>query len=190
MVLEVGEQTVLLHDPQGYPYATLPIPDFVGSWRAERVAYMDEPFVQRTGFVRERDIDTSEALRTVPARAIAWLAGRTDRSMPPGTVHGSEAVHSLAEQVGRGLDGEVREMLVEFTVRVGARRLIDAASCLHLLGLHEASKIADEQARIVGALQHPMVGGEDDAVIAGLRRLAPTYDRLRIALQETEQQPD
>jgi hypothetical protein len=73
-------------------------------------------------------------------------------------------------------------MLQIFSIRVGARRLSDAAACLSRLGLPEAADIAARQARLVGGLQYPAVAGDDPALAEGLRRLAPTYERLRKAL--------
>ncbi|MFD0386134.1 hypothetical protein ACFQ2B_38395 [Streptomyces stramineus] len=73
-------------------------------------------------------------------------------------------------------------MLEEFGVRVGVRRLVDAAACLDALGLTDAAAIADHQARTLGSLQLPLATRDDRALAAGLRRLAPLYERLRAAL--------
>lgn len=72
--------------------------------------------------------------------------------------------------------------LEHFAIRVGARRLADAAHCLDSLGLPGAASIAAGQARLIGGLQHPLVTGDDRVAADGLRRLAPTYERLRTAL--------
>jgi hypothetical protein len=72
--------------------------------------------------------------------------------------------------------------LIYFAIRVGARRLSDTADCLLLAGYTEAAGIAATQARLVGALQHPMVTRDFPSAAASLRELAPTYDRLRAAL--------
>jgi hypothetical protein len=42
--------------------------------------------------------------------------------------------------------------------------------------------IAGSQARLVGGLQYPLVTGDDAAVAAMMRDLAPTYRQLRDAL--------
>ncbi|RBO82937.1 hypothetical protein [Nocardia puris] len=39
VVLEAGPRTVLLHDPQGHPFATIPAEDFLTAWRADDIAY-------------------------------------------------------------------------------------------------------------------------------------------------------
>nr|WP_311132645.1 hypothetical protein [Nonomuraea gerenzanensis]SBP00455.1 hypothetical protein BN4615_P9971 [Nonomuraea gerenzanensis] len=182
VVLAVERDTVVLHDPHGHPFATLPADDFLGAWRAEAVEYLDTSYVMRTGFVRVRDTSVEQALRASLPAAARWLAGRDDLPVPPGTLGGAAAVLRLAEQVDGGLDGTARGMLVHFGVRLGARRLADAAAWLGNVGLPEPAEIAWEQARVLGALQYPLVTGDDGAVAAGLRRLAPGYDRLRSAL--------
>ncbi|MFJ4480258.1 hypothetical protein ACIQVR_41515 [Streptomyces xanthochromogenes] len=67
-------------------------------------------------------------------------------------------------------------------IRVGARRLADAAHCLGLLKLPNAAAVASGQSRLVGGLQHPLVRGDDRARADGLRRSAPSYERLRTVL--------
>ncbi|GAA2781567.1 hypothetical protein [Saccharopolyspora taberi] len=178
VVLAVDDDLVLLHDPHGHPFATLPTAEFVAAWRGEAVEYADEPFVMRTGFVREREVGELEALRRSLPRAAGWLAGRDDVPMPAGSLGGEAALERLAAQVEAGLDSGVRDLLAAFGVRLGARRLADAAGCLRRLGLAGPSEVTAELARAVGALQYPLVTGDDPALAAGLRRLAPGYRRL------------
>ncbi|MEU3598714.1 hypothetical protein ABZ714_08275 [Streptomyces sp. NPDC006798] len=183
VVLDVAaDGTVLLHDPQGHPYATLDAPALIEAWRAETVAYTDEPFVMRASFAGERAVTAERALRDGLPLAARWLGGRDDLPVPPGTLGGAAGIEGFAALVKAGLAPETRELLGHFAVRVGARRVSDAADCLAGLGLRDAAVIAREQARLIGALQRPVVGGDDEALTAGLERLAPTYERLRSAL--------
>ncbi|RJL35786.1 hypothetical protein [Bailinhaonella thermotolerans] len=182
VVLEVGEDTVLVHDPQGYPYATMPVGAFAAAWRGELVAYLDRPYRMRHSFTRRARVGAEEALRRSLPAGLAWLAGRTDVPVPPGTLGQAEAAERTAQMVEEGLDPEIRELWKAFAVRVGARRLSDLAACLSSLGLGAGAAVATEQARIVGGLQGPLVSGDDAALAAGLRRLAPTYGRLHAAL--------
>ncbi|MFC4007858.1 hypothetical protein ACFOY2_11530 [Nonomuraea purpurea] len=182
VVLAVEGDTVVVHDPHGHPYATLPVADFLAAWRAESVAYLSTSFVLRTGFARVREVPVREALRDSLPTAVRWLDGRDDLPVPPGSLGGAAAALRLAELVEQGLDAGVRDLLTYFGVRVGARRLADAAACLELLGLDEAASVAAGQARVLGGLQHPLVTGDDAAVAAGLRKLAPAYERLRSLL--------
>lgn len=182
VVLEVGDDTVLVHDPQGYPYATLPVAAFAEAWHGELIAYLERPFRMRHGFIRRERVGVEEALRRSLPAGLAWLAGRTDVEVPPGTLGQAEAAERTAHLVEVGLDPEIRTVWQAFAVRVGARRHNDLAACLSSLGLDAGAAVAAEQARIVGGLQGPVVSGDDPALAAGLRRLAPTYERLRAAL--------
>ncbi|ASF08540.1 hypothetical protein NBRGN_099_00360 [Nocardia brasiliensis NBRC 14402] len=170
VVLAVAGDTVLLHDPQGHPFATLPTEEFLESWRGERVTYSDTPFVLRSDFVREREVSPVEALASSMPQAIRWTAGASD------------AAAAIADLVTRGLPAEIRGLLAEFGIRVGSRRLIDAAVSLTLLGRTAAAELAATQARLIGSLQYPLVAGDDSTVAATLRELAPGYDRLGAAL--------
>ncbi|MEV4370155.1 hypothetical protein AB0J71_24015 [Nonomuraea sp. NPDC049637] len=186
VVLEVVGDTVLVHDPQGYPYATLPVGAFAEAWRGELIPYLERPFLMRHGFTRRQQVGRQEALRRSLPAGLAWLAGRTDVRVPPGTLGLAEAAERTAELVEEGLDPEIRMLWQAFAVRVGARRLNDLAACLSSLRLDAGAAVAAEQARIVGGLQGPLVAGDDAALAAGLRRLAPTYERLRAALLAAE----
>ncbi|WP_432988743.1 hypothetical protein [Dactylosporangium sp. CA-233914] len=64
-----------------------------------------------------------------------------------GHLGGAEAVHALADRVAAGLGGDLRDHLMYFAIRVGVRRLADAAA-------------AERQARMVGSLQYDIVGNE------------------------------
>ncbi|MFF3226523.1 hypothetical protein ACFYV7_27270 [Nocardia suismassiliense] len=170
VVLAVEDDTVLLHDPQGNPFATLPTGAFAEAWRGEKVTYIDTPFVLRSGFVRDRVVSPIDALESSMPQAIRSLEGSSD------------VVEKFAEAVGRGLDPEIRNLLAIFGIRVGTRRLLDASASLTMLGRTEAAALAAAQSRIAGSLQYPLVTGDDAALIATLRTLAPGYDRLRGAL--------
>lgn len=182
VVLEIDGGTVVFHDPHGHPYATLPVADFLTAWEAKSIYYVDAPYVMRAGFVRERRVTPEEALRRSLPDAQRWLAGRGDLPVPAGTLGGAAGVEALTAQAEGGLDAGTRGFMAHFAVRVGARRLADAAHCLEALGLSGAAAVAAGQAWLVGSLQHPLVTSEDQALAGLLRQLAPTYERLHTAL--------
>lgn len=181
VVLGLAEGMVLMHDPQGHPYATLPVDDFVAAWRAESVDYAT-PFTLRTAFRQLRPVSEEEAIEAALPAARRWLAMEQGRHLPAGTIGNAAAAERLAGMVEAGCDPGLRGHLVHFAVGVGARRVADAATCLGRIGRAEAAAIMDRQARLIGALQHPLVAGDGVAAAALLRRLAPSYDALRAAL--------
>src|SRR5262249_5246771 len=102
--------------------------------------------------------------------------------LPPGSLGNAEAAQRVAQLVEAGAGGGLREHLIYFAIRVGARRLGDAADCLLLAGYPDAADIAARQARLVGSMQYPLVTRDFPSAAAALRALAPTYDQLREAL--------
>lgn len=182
VVLGIDEERVMMHDPQGYPYASLPVDDFMNAWRGSTLSY-GEPYTMRTRFQQVAAVSDLDVIRASIPAAIQWLSMRSDRNMPPDSLGNGEAAERLAELVENGCDKELRGHLIHFAVRVGTRRLLDAATCLALAGYAEAARIADEQARLVGSTQHALVVGDNIAAAAALRALAPTYDKLLAALE-------
>ncbi|GLH96057.1 hypothetical protein [Phytohabitans aurantiacus] len=181
-VLEVDDTRIRFHDPHGCPYATLPTREFLTAWRADTIAYAATRYTMRSDFRRVRDVTTEAALHAALPGAVAWLRGRDDLAMPPGTIGGAAAVDRLAGMVAGGLDSRTRDHLAHFAIRVGARRLTDAATALAGLGHGRAAAVATRQARLVGSLQYDVVSGRTSAAAETLRRLAPTYEELATAL--------
>jgi hypothetical protein len=147
VVIGAEHGLVRFHDPHGHPYATLPAGDFLAAGRADSIGYSTEPFIARAGFHQVHDVGETGALsRALPAAA-RWLAGDTSRPVPPGSVGGAVAVERLAEMADAGLGPGQRDHLARFAIRVGARRLADAAACLDSLGRGRAAGIAAAERR-------------------------------------------
>jgi hypothetical protein len=181
VVTEVEEDMVRLHDPHGHPHATLPSGAFAAAWRAERIAYSPAPYTMWDGFGRLREMSLLDALRS-SLPAAARLASEAGIRADHGDVGGADACLLLAERAEAGLETWQRDHLAWFAIRVGARRLADAARWLPQVGADDAAAIADRQARLVGALQYPLVQDDRAATVALLRRLAPTYQDMAAAL--------
>lgn len=182
VALALRDGLVEMHDPQGYPHATLPLADFMAAWRGETVDY-GESYTMRTGFRRIEIVPEDEAIRRALPAAMRWLAMDRHLQPPPGTLGNEAAALALAERVAAGCDDELRGHLIHFGVRVGARRASDAARCLARIGLDAAAGIMGRQARLIGALQYPLVARHDAAAAVHLRALAPTYRELLAVLE-------
>ncbi|WP_309083141.1 hypothetical protein [Chelativorans sp.] len=182
VVLAVDEEQVLMHDPQAYPYVSLPLADFMAAWRTETLSY-GTPFTMRTGFSRLADVTEEEGIRASIPAGIRWLSIAADHKMPPHSLGNGEAAEALASLIETRLDDDLRAHLVHFAVRVGARRAADAATCLARVNYAESAAIFAEQARLISALQHPLTVGDKAKAAAALRALAPTYAKLLTALE-------
>jgi hypothetical protein len=182
VVLAVESDRVLMHDPHGFPYAVLPLDAFLASWRADSISYRRYSYGMRAGFRRGREVAVDDALRASMPAAKGWLSLRDDVEVSPGTVGNEEALERFAEMLEQGSDGGIREMMTHFAVRVGTRRLVDAATATARIGLPEASAILDTQARLVGSLQYELTTGSPSAAAATVRKLQPGYAQLSRAL--------
>jgi hypothetical protein len=181
VALEVDDESILMHDPQGYPYARLPLTDFMAAWSAKTLIY-GKPYTMRTAFRRIADIADVDAIKASIPSAIRWLSMVGEHDMPQGSSGNAAAAEALARLIEPGCEEDLRGHMIHFAVRAGARRAADAATCLERAGYAEAARIAGKQARLIGGMQYPLVAGHDDEAAAALRELAPTYDMLRAAL--------
>ncbi|WP_191258774.1 hypothetical protein [Amycolatopsis oliviviridis] len=186
VALAADNESVLTHDPQGYPYARIPRRDFAAAWRAETVAY-GKPHTMRTNFVRHTVVTAEAAIDAALPRAIRRLSGEAAAGLPPGSLGNGDAALALAKRIEDDCDPDLRGLLIHFGIRVGARRLADAAVCLRRAGHDEAADVATRQARLVGSLQYDLVVEDDERAAGTLRTLAPTYEELRLALSTTDQ---
>lgn len=176
VVIAADEKTVVFHDPQGHPYATLPTSVFLAAWRGEQIGYLDAPYAMRTDMRRVRVITETEALRGLLPLAREWTQGR-DLPTPPGTLGGADGYHALAALV-RNPEPDLLSMLAHFSIRVGARRRGDAAHCLRSIGHPEAASCLEAQAVELGRLQYASVVGDGVALTAGCVRLAELHEDL------------
>ena len=131
VVLDVDDERVLVHDPQGYPYAGVPVGDFLTAWRAETVNY-GEPYTMRSGFAKVAHVADADAIRSIIPTAIERLSMCAEVDMPPGSLGNGEAAERVAEMIEAGADDGLREHLIYFAIRAGARMLSDTADCLLL----------------------------------------------------------
>lgn len=181
VVIEMDETSVLMHDPEGFPYARLPLDLFLKAWRTETLDY-GTPFTLRCGFRRITARSSADVIRAALPAARKWLSCTGTSEVPPGTIGNGTAAEALAAMVEKDMKEDLRNHLIHFAVRVGARRTADAATCLIQIGEARAAAILDRQARLIGSLQYPLVIRDDTTAAAHLRALAPTYDALLEAL--------
>ncbi|MEU5155836.1 hypothetical protein [Glycomyces sp. NPDC021274] len=181
VVLGVEDDLVRFHDPAGYPFATLPVEQFVAAWRTDTLPY-GTSFTSRRAFMRIRETTAAQAVREAIPTAISWLRGDHDHPVSAGTLANREAAERLADLCEDGMPDKMRSQLVDFAVAVGTRRLADAGACLAAAGADEASAITARQARLVGGLQYDLTAGRTGAAAESLRALAPTYGELADAL--------
>ncbi|MEM9670863.1 MAG: hypothetical protein AAF950_18295 [Pseudomonadota bacterium] len=181
VALGVSDEVVQFHDPHGFPYATLPIRDFLLAWRAESISYQRQPYAMRFDFSQVREVDLHVALRASASQAVSWLAKEEGGT----SLVGEAALTTLAVQAEAGLEPDQHGHLVHFAVRVGARRLSDVSQWLGAIELGRASQVAAIQSQLLGRLQFDLVAGDSIEVADKLRKLAALYTDLRDTLETT-----
>jgi len=165
--LGTDRELVVVHDPHGHPYATVPLPKLLEAWQPD-LPFEVMPFNLRTGFRRVRPVEPADAIR----RFLPIAAGLVD---PEGSAAAAELT---AKQVADGLDTPEYFHLADFMVCAGTRRRGDAAVLLGRAGYPELAAVLDRQARLIGAIELPLVNGDSAAAAAPLRELAPTFEQL------------
>lgn len=181
MALEIDDEAVVFHDPQGYPWSRLPIDLFCAAWNRESVAYANGAYPMRVNFRRVAPRDVRDAVLDSLPEAAGWLAGR-DSAMPPESLGGAEGLETLARQAAAGPSDEVKGILMNFAVRLGARRRVDAAVTLVEVDEVEAADLLQEQARELGAAQFHVVTGDDRALSKCFTRLAQLHTELSVSM--------
>ncbi|MFI0453210.1 hypothetical protein [Actinomadura sp. 6N118] len=181
-VLDINNDQVISHDPQGYPFAPLPLDDFIKAWQADTIDF-GEPYTTRTNFTRARRVSTKEALTASIPHAVDWLRADPDHAMPPGSTGNGDAALALATSLESHRDERLYEHLIHFAIRVGARRMTDAATCLREIERTQAAAVMFRQARLIGSLQQSLAIGDNRTAAHTLRTLAPTYDTLQAELR-------
>ena len=177
-VVAVDAEEVTFHDPHGFPYSTLPVDAFIAAWRTDTIGYVDEHFAMWCEFERRSDPSRETALGIALTRGATWADSR--RVAPPedGTLVASVGILALADMVESGIEPWQHGHLVNFAVRLGARRLIDASAAARAVDRSEAADHLAAMARMVGSTHHPLVVNDHHTVAERLRRVAPLYDEL------------
>jgi hypothetical protein len=154
VVLSIDEETVRVHDPAGFPNASLSISDFIEAWRAEAVFYGRTPFMMRSNFQQIEVVSREEMIaRTIPHIRHNLLSVPADGY----SIGGVNALCSLAESLRQQVTPELRGHLVYFVLPLAARRLNDAAHFLAEGSLPQDAKCAAEQSRLFGEALQPAV---------------------------------
>lgn len=182
VALCIADGMVEFHDPAGYPFAMLPVEDFLKSWSTRSLGY-GKPYTMRYGFKQRQQVSPDDAIRRAMPYAKEWLAANPRNDVPSEAKANREAAQYLADTIELHLTPDIKAHLVFFAVQVGTRRSADAATCLARLGYGDAAKIMGDIARKIGALQHLLVVGDVKKAAALLRELAPMYAELEIALE-------
>jgi hypothetical protein len=167
VALKCEADRVLVHDPQLYPLATLPLTDLMRAWYAKDLGYACA-YTLRGGFREQRRV-SQEHMLTETLRTAQELTHTT----PTGPVaYGGAAAFTLAAEVLRHRpSGAFIALLTHFSLPIGARRCLDAAGFLTVVGQTTAARLMGDKAEAFGQAQYY-------AVQQDRRRTAELFEHL------------
>ncbi|MGO8947431.1 MAG: hypothetical protein ACLQUY_07165 [Ktedonobacterales bacterium] len=175
VVLAIEDDHVVVHDPKGFPYATLPLDTLLLAWEAERIRYIDEAYTLRANFRPVEAVSRPEMIRrTVPLM-------RANLNHDPGgpEVYGSvQALRLLVDLLQAEVPKHLAEHLLYFALPLAVRRKLDAAAFLREGGSPAAAELIGHQARLLGQAQYPGVQHQWSAVATLLEQTVALEERL------------
>lgn len=175
VALEVSQDYVLVHDPKGFPYATLPFDDLLQAWRAERIPYIDETYTMRSDFHPRETVSRKAMI----ARTLPYIRGNVQRDPGGPEVYGGvRALHMLAQTLRAEVPEHLAAHLLYFAIPLAVRRNLDAQAFLAEGNQPEAAALLERQARLLGQAQYPGVQHSWSEVAALIDQVADVEGRF------------
>ena len=179
VVLGVEDDVVRLHDPRGYPCVTIPVPDFVEAWRAEKVSYPHAPFTARTNFRTNTRRDRQAMIRAALPIIRASVAADPGGPVAFGSVR---ALRLAAENLRGGAPTSLAGHLVHFALPLAARHSVDASAFFEEAGIFNGAAFLEQQARWFGEAAYPARQDHWEEVARLLEQIASLHPKLISAL--------
>ena len=176
VVLAMEPEYALVHDPKGFPYATLPLENLLNAWRAERIPYIDEPYTLRADFRRVETVSRQEMI----VRTLPFIRENVQRDAGGPACYGSaRALRVLAEVLRADVPKHLAAHLLYFALPLAVRRKLDAQAFLREGNRPEAAGLLEQQARLLGQAQYPGVQHQWSSVATLIEQVAVLEERLK-----------
>jgi len=175
VVLTVEPDHVLVHDPKGFPCATLPFENLLKAWRAERIDYVDETYILRADFRPVETVSRQEMImRTLP-----FIRSNVQRDPEGPEVYGGvRALGMLVQTLRTEMPDHLAAHLLYFALPLVVRRKLDAQAFLVEGNRPEAARLIEQQARLLGQAQYPGVQHAWSSVATLIEQVATLEERL------------
>ncbi len=173
VALEVAEDRVRVHDPAGYPFAMIPLDDFMVAWEAKTIDYGPSAgllrYVLRCGFHQAEPLSRAESLQRMVTRirelnSYSWEG--------PQVFGGPAAFRALAKDICTESAERQRGHLIWFALPLGARRCTDGATFLAEAGLSAGADCMERKAKLYGEALYDAVHRRWDALACRFEDLA------------------
>lgn len=178
-VMAIENEHVLMHDPQGYPCAFLPVQEFLNAWQADSINYKEAPFTMRSKFRHVEQVSRQKMIeRTLP------LIRENLTANPGGPVAygGVEALTLMAQTLRDEAASDLKGTMQYFALPLAAKRNMDGAAFLHEAGKEEAAQIMERQAVLYGEAQYHAAHGQWEKVADLIERVAELEQQLIAAV--------
>lgn len=178
-VLHLDDERVIMHDPQGHPYAALPVSTFMAAWGAETIGYAEGRYPLRTGFTTP--VGTPEQWATASLQyALAWATGEHAIPVfPPGNVAGLSQL--CTELTSGSLEEPTPSVLADFALRLGSRRRDDTAEALH--AYPDLARPLRHQASVIGGAQLDVILADWPSLVTRIRQISTLHEEITTAIR-------
>ncbi|WP_077614701.1 BtrH N-terminal domain-containing protein [Caenibacillus caldisaponilyticus] len=180
VVLDIVEKQVILHDPAGFPFAPLPMEDFLSAWKADQVVYKRGPYTFRYRFRPVRKTSHQEMIRQTLERIAVNLTFNPDGPVVYG---GVKALRLFSEELKKPLSPQLEAHLLWFAFPLAARRALDAARFFKDADRPACAEILVEKAKLFGQANGCAARKEWQEVRRILNALIDLEERLISALK-------
>lgn len=176
VALQAEGDLIVVHDPQLYPYATIPAQDLLWAWNGSHLGYVEQPFTMRFGFRAQRQVTRREVIEHTLETARAFA--RQEFNGPvvySGRAAFERAATAILGEEMRGLKG----LLVNFALPVGARRSLDAAAFVAEVGASDLAESFRTRAERFGRAQFLATQQDWKAVAGAFEELGVLEEQLQ-----------
>ena len=151
VVLKVEDDITQLHDPQFYPYVTLPIDELIQAWCADHIGYIDKNYTMRYRFQEQHKMLKKQMFETTLEIAKKL---QTDSSKGPIAYGGAAAFEQALNLLEKVPSPAFASLLTHFALPIGAKRSIDAMHFTKEAGNAELASLFDTKANLFGSAQY------------------------------------
>lgn len=175
VALAVEEDHVVVHDPKGFPYATLPLDTLLLAWRAERIGYVTDGYILRADFRPVEAVNRQEMIR----RTLPYIRSNLEQDPGGPDVYGGvRALRTLAQLLRGEVPVQLAEHLRYFALPLAVRRKLDAQAFLKEGNKPAEAALIGQQTRLLGQAQYPSVQNQWSSVAMLLDQVVALEERL------------
>jgi hypothetical protein len=176
VALSVEGNQIVVHDPQLYPYATIPTKNLLQALDGLRLGYVKNKYTMRFGFQLQQQKSRLEMIEQTLEKARSFVQ---HASNGPVLFGGKSAFERTASAISGGEMHASKGLLTHFSFPIGTRRSLDAAAFVAEQGASELSASFHQRGKHFGRAQFYATQGDWEVVTGILEELALLEDHLQ-----------